>query len=183
MKKGKVVVVGVTGSIAAFKAAALVSALVKIGLEVRVVMTKEAEYFITPLTLQMISGNKVSREMFEASGVWDVEHVSLADAADLVVIAPATANFLAKLAGGVCDDLLACVVLATQAKVLIAPAMNDGMYAHPATKDNIARLKKFGYKFIGPKKGRLACGRDAMGRMSDVEDIVKAVKKALKEWE
>jgi phosphopantothenoylcysteine decarboxylase/phosphopantothenate--cysteine ligase len=179
MKKGKVVIVGVTGSIAAFKAAALVSALVKKGLQVRVVMTREAEYFITPLTLQMISGHKVSRAMFESPDIWDVEHISLADTADLVVIAPATANTLAKMAAGNCDDLLTCVVMATKAKVLVAPAMNDGMYTHPATQENIARLKKFGYKFIGPDKGRLACGRDAIGRMSDIEDIVKAVEKAL----
>lgn len=173
------VVVGVTGSIAAFKAAALVSLLVKDGLDVRVVMTREAEQFITPLTLQMISQNKVSRGMFETGDAWDVEHVSLADAADLVVIAPATANVIAKLAVGMADDLLTCVALATKAPLLVAPAMNDGMYANSATQENIGALKKRGVVFIGPDKGRLACGRDAMGRMSDVEEIAKAVKKAL----
>ena len=165
MKKEKVIIVGVTGSIAAFKAASLVSGLVKEGLDVRVVMTREAEHFITPLTFQMLSGHKVSREMFESPDAWDIAHVSLADSADLVVIAPATANVLAKLAVGICDDLLTCLVLATKARVLIAPAMNDGMYAHQVTQENIKRLKKIGYKFIGPDKGRLACGRDAVGRM------------------
>jgi phosphopantothenoylcysteine synthetase/decarboxylase len=172
-KEKKVVVVGVTGSIAAFKAASLVSGLVREGCAVHVVMTKEAKHFITPLTFQMLSGNKVSSEMFETPEAWEVEHVALADAADLVVIAPATASIIGKLAGGICDDLLTCVVMATKAKVLIAPAMNDGMYAHPATQNNIERLKKMRVRFIGPDKGRLACGREAVGRMSAPEDIVR----------
>ena len=111
--------------------------------------------------------------MFETTDSWDVEHVSLADTADLIVIAPATANVIAKLATGICDDLLTCTVTATKAKVLIAPAMNDGMYTNPVVQENIKRLKKLGYKFVGPVKGRLACGRVGMGRLSDVDEIVK----------
>ena len=179
MKKEPQVVLGVTGSIAAFKAAQLASLLVQEGCGVHVVMTEEAEKFITPLTMETVSRNKVSRTMFESPEVWDMAHISLAERADLVVIAPATANCLAKLAAGICDDLLTCVVTATKAPVLIAPAMNDGMYTHPATQENISRLKKFGYRFIGPCKGRLACGSEAIGRMSEPEEIAKAAKRLL----
>ncbi len=172
--KPKNVVLGVTGSIAAFKAAEIASLLVKGGCAVDVVMTQEAEHFITPLTMQMTARGKVHRSMFEVQDEWDVEHISLADKADLLLVAPATAQILAKCSAGLADDLLTCVALATRAPILVAPAMNDGMYAHPATQENIARLKKFGYRFIGPDKGRLACGRDATGRMSSPEAIVKA---------
>lgn len=174
MRGNKKIVLGVTGSIAAFKAADLASRLVQHGISVSVIMTKEAEHFITPLTLQMLSCSKVYRDMFEVQDVWDVEHVALADSADLILIAPATANILGKLASGLCDDLLTCTVTATRAPVLIAPAMNDNMYTHKVVQANIERLKKIGYKFIGPVKGRLACGKVAMGRMSDVDDIVRA---------
>ena len=173
MANKKKIILGVTGSIAAYKAADIASRLNQAHISVSVIMTEEAERFITPLTLQMLSCNKVYRDMFETTEAWDVEHVSLADTADLVVIAPATANVIAKLATGICDDLLTCTVTATKAKVLIAPAMNDGMYANPVVQENIKRLKKLGYKFIGPVKGRLACGRVGMGRMSGVDEIVK----------
>jgi len=122
----------------------------------------------------MLSGEKVYKEMFETQDVWDVEHVSLADEAGLILIAPATANIIAKLASGLCDDLLTCTVTAAKAPVLIAPAMNDGMYTNKIVQENIERLKKTGYKFIGPVKGRLASGKIAIGRMSDVDDIVRA---------
>jgi phosphopantothenoylcysteine decarboxylase/phosphopantothenate--cysteine ligase len=174
MAHKKNIILGVTGSIAAYKAADIVSRLTQANVLVRVIMTKEAEHFITPLTLQMLSCGKVYREMFSVPEAWDVEHVSLAEAADLVVIAPATANMIAKLATGLCDDLLTCTVTATKAKVLLAPAMNDGMYTNPMVQENIARLKKIGYRFVGPVKGRLACGRVGVGRMSDVDEIVKA---------
>lgn len=172
MKKDKKIILGVSGSIAAFKSADIASLLSQKGYDVSVIMTKEAEYFITPLTLQMLSANKVYKDMFEAADAWDVEHVSLAQSANLILIAPATANIIAKLASGLCDDLLTCTVLASRAPVLLAPAMNDAMYQHKATQANIERLKKIGYHFIGPVKGRLACGKVALGRMSDVEDIV-----------
>lgn len=173
MAAKKKIVLGVTGSIAAFKSADLVSRLVQKGCEVSVVMTKEAEHFITPLTLAMLSGQKVYKGMFEDPDVWDIEHVSLADSASLVLIAPATACVIGKLANGICDDLLTCTVIATRAPVLMAPAMNDGMFANKVVQDNIERLKKCGVKFIGPVKGRLACGREGLGRMSEVDDIVK----------
>jgi len=174
MKKGKKIILGVTGSIAAFKAADIASQLSQQGCDVNVIMTEEAEHFITPLTMQMLSSNKVYRGMFEVADAWAVEHVSLADSADLILIAPATANVIAKLASGLCDDLLTCTVLASRAPVLLAPAMNDAMYQHKVTQANIERLKKLGYYFIGPVKGRLACGKVGLGRMSGVEDIVSA---------
>lgn len=177
MKQKKRIILGVTGSIAAFKAADIASKLVQRGADVRVIMTKEAESFITPLTLSMLSCNKVYREMFECPDVWDVEHVSLADHADLVLIAPATANIIGKLACGICDDLLTCAVTATKAPVLLAPAMNDGMYSNKIVSQNVERLKKTGYHFVGPVKGRLACGREGVGRMSDVDEIVAAALK------
>jgi phosphopantothenoylcysteine decarboxylase/phosphopantothenate--cysteine ligase len=174
MAAKKKIVVGVTGSIAAFKAADIVSRLVQQGAVVRVIMTQEAEHFITPLTLQVLSANKVYCGMFDVQDVWAVEHVALADEADLVLIAPATANVIAKLASGLCDDLLTCTITATKAPVLIAPAMNDGMYTNKIVQENIERLKKAGYKFIGPVKGRLACGTIAVGRMSEVDAIVRS---------
>lgn len=172
MATRKRIILGVTGSIAAFKSADIVSALVQKGADVRVVMTGEAENFISPLTFAVLSGNKVYRQMFDAPEAWDVEHVSLADSADLVMIAPATANIIGKLACGICDDLLTCIVTATRAPVLIAPAMNDGMYTNKTVESNIRRLKAAGYHFIGPAKGRLACGRSAIGRLSGVDEIV-----------
>lgn len=180
MSAKKKIILGVTGSIAAFKAAELVSCFVKKSLEVHVIMTKEAEHFITPLTLQMLSSQKVYRDMFEVPEAWNVEHVSLADAADLVLIAPATACVIGKLANGICDDLLTCTVTATKAPVLIAPAMNDNMYSQKIVQDNITRLKKIGYKFIGPCSGRLACGKEGLGRMSDVDEVVRATLQFLK---
>lgn len=173
----KRVVLGVTGSIAAYKSAEIISRLTKQGFDVSVVMTKEAQAFITPLTLSVLSNEKVYCEMFESPQDWDVAHVSLADAADLVLIAPATAHVMAKLAHGLCDDLLMCLVLATKAPVILAPAMNDNMYHHKVTQDNMGRLKKIGYKFIGPKEGRLACGKEALGCLADVDEIVRAVKR------
>jgi len=179
MAKKKKVILGVTGSIAAYKSADIASRLTQAGVEVCVVMTQEAEHFITALTLQMLSCNKVYRDMFEAQDAWDVEHVSLADTADLILIAPATANVIAKLSSGLCDDLLTCTVMASKAPVLLAPAMNDNMYAHKSVQANIERLKKIGYKFVGPVRGRLACGRSGLGRMSDVDEIVRAAMRLL----
>jgi phosphopantothenoylcysteine decarboxylase/phosphopantothenate--cysteine ligase len=167
------IVLGVTGSIAAFKAADIASALVARGAQVSVIMTREAEAFITPLTLSVLSRHKVYQDMLTCPDVWDVEHVSLADSADLILIAPATANVIGKLATAICDDLLTCTVVASRAPVVLAPAMNDGMYAHKIVQANIVVLKKIGYHFVGPVKGKLACGRDGMGCMSAVDDIVR----------
>ena len=169
------IVLGVTGSIAAYKSVEIVSCLKKRGIRVRVIMTREAEYFITALTLRSLSGEQVYKDMFEPQdSPGEIEHISLADDARLVLIAPATANIIGKLANGICDDLLSCVVTATKAPVLIAPAMNEGMYANKRVQENIRKLKNTGYKFIGPEKGRLACGDSGTGRLSKVDDIVKA---------
>lgn len=180
MTKQKTVLLGVTGSIAAYKACDIISHLKKDGIAVETVLTKEGREFITPLSLQSLSCNRVYSDMFEAPEEWDPVHISLADKADLVLIAPATANVIGKLAGGICDDLLTCVVYATKAPVLIAPAMNAQMYRHEVVQSNIAKLKKIGYKFIGPVKGRLACGVDDIGHIAATSDIVKEAKRLLK---
>lgn len=181
MNKAKpFIVVGVTGSIAAYKTCDILSLLTKEGIETQAILTAEAREFITPLSLQTLSRNKVLTDMFELPEEWNPLHTSIADKADAILIAPATANIIGKLAGGICDDLLTCIVYATKAPVLIAPAMNDRMYDHPITQDNISKLRKIGYKFIGPAKGRLACGRDAVGCLADTKDIVRGLKRLAK---
>jgi phosphopantothenoylcysteine decarboxylase/phosphopantothenate--cysteine ligase len=177
--KTKTVIVGVTGSIAAYRACDIISALRKASLDVKVVLTKEGAEFITPLTLQTLSGNAVYSDMFEPPKERQIAHTSLADEAALILIAPATASVIGKLASGVCDDLLTCVVYASKAPVLIAPAMNENMYSHDIVRQNIARLKKTGYRFVGPVKGHLACGRTAMGHIADTADIVAHAKRLL----
>jgi len=176
----KEIIIGVTGSVAAYKACDIICRLKEAGYNMTPVMTKEATEFITPLLLGHISSNQVYTDMFKAPQEWSPEHISLAQTANLILIAPATANVIAKLANGICDDLLTCVVMATKAPVLIVPAMNDNMYAHKAMQDNIKRLKSFGYKFIGPIKGKLCCGATGVGHIADTEEIVKEVKKLLK---
>lgn len=176
----KSIVLGVTGSIAAYKACEIVGLLKKASFDVQVLLTKEAAQFVGPLTFQTLSQNKVVTDMFEISDEWNPVHTSIADKADLILIAPATANIIGKLAGGICDDILSCVVFASKAPVLIAPAMNEKMYSHPVTQDNIARLKRIGYNFVGPVKGRLACGHDGLGHIADVKAIVDEAKRLLK---
>ncbi|HOX55245.1 MAG: flavoprotein [Candidatus Omnitrophica bacterium] len=179
--KNKNIILGVTGSIAAYKACDIIRQLKEKGFSVEVIMTKDAEEFITPLTLQTLSGNKVHRNMFDlASEEYNVEHISLADKADAVLVAPATANIIGKVASGICDDLLTCVIMATKAKVIFAPAMNDGMYSNKILQDNITRLKGSGYKFIGPIKGRLANGKIGVGHLAEVDTIVQELAKLLK---
>ena len=172
----KTIIVGVTASIAAYKACEIVNLLKKDSFDVKVILTKDALEFVTPLTLQTLSGNKVFTDMFELSDKRSPEHTSLADSASLILIAPATANVIGKLAGGICDDLLTCVVCATKAPVLIAPAMNENMYNHKVVRGNIAKLKEISYSFIGPVKGHLACGHDAIGHIASVPDIIKEAK-------
>ena len=179
-QRTKTIIVGVTGSIAAYKACEIVNTLKKDAFDVKVILTKEGAGFITPITLQTLSGNKVFMDMFEAPDVWSPVHTSLADSASLILIAPATANIIGKLANGICDDLLSCVVYATNARVLIAPAMNEKMYQHGIVQENIKKLKTLGYSFVGPVEGRLACGHDAIGHIADILDIVKEAKKILK---
>ncbi|MCX5701308.1 MAG: bifunctional 4'-phosphopantothenoylcysteine decarboxylase/phosphopantothenoylcysteine synthetase, partial [Candidatus Omnitrophica bacterium] len=149
------------------------------GFSVTVIQTKESEELIKPIVFQSLSGNKVYRGIFEESLTWEVEHISLADKADLILIAPATANIIAKISNGICDDLLTCVVSATKVPVLIAPAMNENMYLNKITQRNIESLKKLGYRFVEPKKGTLACGKTGIGCLAEVETIVSEVKKLL----
>lgn len=175
----KTIILGVTGSIASYRACEIVNILRKDSFDVKVILTGEGKEFITPLTLQTLSANPVFTDMFEAPQSWDPVHTSLAASASLVLIAPATANIIGKLANGICDDLLTCVVYATEAPVLLAPAMNDKMYKHRIVQENIARLEKIGYSFVGPVKGHLACGRDAVGHIADVGDIIKEAKRLL----
>jgi len=174
VKKRPCIVVGITGGIAAYKVPQLVGALDEAGCDVRVVMTEEARHFVSPLVLEKLSRNPVGRGLFDEVEIWDVEHVALADLADAVVIAPATANIIGKIANGICDDLLTCVVAATAAPVLLAPAMNDAMWANKAVQANVEQLKKWRYQFIGPERGRLACGRRGLGRMTGIDAIAAA---------
>lgn len=180
MKKPvKNVLIGVTASIAAYKSCDIIRRLRKLGYETKVVMSPDAGYFITPLTLQTISCGEVVVDMFKVGKKWDIYHTSLAEWADVILIAPATADIISKLACGLADCALSAVVLASKASVLIAPAMNENMYTHKAVQENIEKLKRYGYKFIAPKRGYLACGCEGMGHIADTSDIVKVVKKNL----
>jgi len=173
MSKIKNIVLGVTGSIAAHKAADLASALTKQGCEVHVVMTADAQRFITPLPFKTLSRHPVLTNLYDEDEGWKPTHIQLADEADLLLIAPATANVIAKLAHGLADDALSCIALALnpKAKILIAPAMNGKMWLHPATQANVATLKKRGAQFIGPEEGMLSCGYEGIGRLWPVEKI------------
>ncbi len=175
MLTGKTVLLGITGGIAAYKAADIASRLTQAGARVDVVMTGAAMKFITPLTLRSITHRPVVTDMFEPSSEYRAEHIALAEAADLVLIAPATANTIAKLAHGIADNMLTCAVLATKAPVIVSPAMNDNMYANVATQENIATLKKRGFVFIEPAYGRLASGKQGQGRLPDTGVIIDAV--------
>jgi phosphopantothenoylcysteine decarboxylase/phosphopantothenate--cysteine ligase len=179
MLKDKTIVLGITGGIAAYKAADLASKLTQAGAKVETIMTEAAKKFITPLTLRNITHRPVVTDMFELSSEWSVAHVALAEAADVVVIAPATANTIARLAAGIADDMIGTVVLATQAPVIIAPAMNDNMYRNTVTQQNVAALKKRGFTFIGPEYGRLASGKIGKGRLADTFKIIEAIEKVL----
>ncbi len=180
MIKKKEVILGVTGSIAAYKACEVINRLRERGANVTVVMTKDAEEFITPLTLQSLSGNKLIRSLFELPDNINPSHICLAQKASLVLIAPATANVIAKLSAGIADDALSCLCLSTSAPIIICPAMNEKMFKHKITQGNISRLKKTGYSFVGPKKGHLVCGGRGIGHLAEVEKIVQQTLKALK---
>lgn len=169
------IVLGVTGSIAAYKAADLASRLTQSDFSVYTVMTQSATKLVSPATFRALTGHPVAVEMFELSNPYSIEHVSLADLADVLVIAPATANTMAKLAHGIADDLLSCTALATRAPLVVAPAMHTGMWEHPATQDNAATLRRRGVRLVGPAVGRLASGGRGAGRMAPLEDIVDAV--------
>jgi phosphopantothenoylcysteine decarboxylase len=167
MSMGKNIVLGVTGSIAAYKAAELASQLTQKDCEVHVVMTADALRFITAVTFKVLSRNPVITDLYEDEAGWKPAHIKLADEANLLLVAPATANTIAKLALGVANDALGCVALALnpQAKILIAPAMNGKMWLHPATQDNVQKLKSRGVEFIGPEEGLLSCGYEGLGRL------------------
>ena len=171
MSAPKTIVLGVTGSIAAYKAADLTSLLVKKGHDVHVVMTESARRFITPLTLQTLSKHPVTTDVFDEQEGWCPGHIELADRADLLLIAPASAAALARLACGLADDAITCIALAARAPVLIAPAMNGKMWSHPATVQNTETLRTRGVHFIGPDEGLLACGYEGAGRLWPVDDI------------
>jgi phosphopantothenoylcysteine decarboxylase len=167
----KSIVLGVTGSIAAYKSAELISLLVKQGHEVFVAMTQDAMEFITPLSLQTLSKNPVMTSFFDERENWRPGHIELADRASLLLIAPATAHIISELAHGLANHPLAAIALATRAQILIAPAMNGKMWEHPATKENVEKLKSRGVEFIGPEEGMLACGYEGLGRLWKVDDI------------
>jgi phosphopantothenoylcysteine decarboxylase/phosphopantothenate--cysteine ligase len=175
MLKGKTILLGVSGGIAAYKAASLCSALVQGGAEVKVIMTKGATEFITPLTFQTISRNPVYSDTFDERDPSVVSHIDLADSADLVVIAPATANVIAKMAHGLADDMLSTTLLATMAPILVAPAMNVHMYDHPAVQENMEILRKRGIQIIDPGEGQLACGYVGKGRLAEPETIYQVI--------
>ena len=179
MTKPKNIILGVTASIAIYKACDILRRLKKDGFCVTVVMTPEAQKLMSSIVFQSLSANKVYCAMFETADNWDIEHISLAEKADLVLIAPATANIIGKIANGICDDLLSCMVCATKAQVLVCPAMNEGMFKNKFVQENIKKLKNAGYKFVEPRKGELACGRVGIGCLAEVETIVKEAKKLL----
>ena len=179
MLKNKTIVLGITGGIAAYKAADLASKLTQAGAKVETVMTEVATKFITPLTLRNITHRQVVTDMFEPASEWNEHHIGLAEAADAIIIAPATANTIAKLAAGIADDMLGCIVLATESPIIVSPAMNDVMYHNSITQENIAKLKARGFTVIEPEYGRLASGKMGQGRLLDTPKIIEVVKEVL----
>lgn len=177
----KSVVLGVSGGIAVYKALDVVSRLKKADIDVDVIMTKSATEFVTPLSFQSLSQNKVIVDMFDEPKYWEIQHISLAKKADLMVIVPATANIIGKVSNGIADDMLSTTIMATKAKVIFAPAMNTNMYENPIIQDNIQKLKNYGYGFIEPSSGRLACGDTGRGKLEDTEIIVEHILSALNE--
>lgn len=175
MNNKKTIVIGVTGGIAAYKALDVISKLKKKDFEIHVIMTKAALEFVTPLSFQTLSENIVNFDMFSEPKAWEIQHISLAKKADLMLIVPATANIIGKVASGIADDLLSTTIMATKAPVVFAPAMNTNMYNNPIVQDNMGKLIKFGYKFIYPESGRLACGDEGEGKLANTELISEFV--------
>lgn len=176
---GKTVVLGVTGGIASYKALDIVSRLKKKDIDVHVIMTEHAKEFVTPLSFQSLSSNMVIYDMFEEPRAFEIQHISLAKKADVLLVAPATANIIGKVANGIADDMLSTTIMATKSQVIFAPAMNTNMYENPIVQNNIEKLKKYGYKFIEPGSGRLACGDMGKGKLADVDDICEIVESVL----
>ena len=177
--RGKTIVFGVTGCIAAYKAVDLVSRLKKLGAEIHVIMTRSATELVQPITFQTLSQNPVHTDMWVAPQKWNVEHIGLADAADLFMIVPATANIIGKVAGGIADDMLSTTVMAVQAPILLAPAMNAKMYDNPIVQGNLEKLKGLGYAVVEPDYGFLACGYEGRGRLPEADVIIEAAARLL----
>ena len=178
---GNKILLGVTGGIASYKSAVLCSHLVKAGTAVTVVMTENAQRFVCPLTFGTLSGNRVYSSMWDYNQEYDVRHISLTEQADLIVVAPATANIIAKMATGICDDLLSTLLCGAECEILLAPAMNQRMWQNQATQRNIRTLEQQNNcKIIGPETGRLACGSEGIGRMTEPEDIMEQIIELLK---
>ena len=175
MKNNKTLVIGVTGGIAAYKALDLTSKFKKADIDVHIIMTKAATEFVAPLSFQSLSQNMVATDMFSEPKAWEIQHISLAKKADLMLIAPATADIIGKVANGIADDMLSTAIMAAKSKVVFAPAMNTNMYLNPITQHNIAKLKSYGYEFIEPASGRLACGDQGVGKLEDVEIIYENI--------
>jgi phosphopantothenoylcysteine decarboxylase/phosphopantothenate--cysteine ligase len=178
--KAKNIILGVTASIAIYKACEIVRRLLKDKFSLNMVMTRNAARLITPQVFSSLIGGPVYWDEFQSPTNWEIEHISLAKKADLILIAPATANIIGKIANGIADDLLSTTVMATRAPVLIAPAMNENMYKSKIVQENIQKLKSLGFKFIGPKIGKLACGDVGVGNLVEVEVIIKEAKRLLK---
>ena len=175
MLNGKTVLLGVTGGIAAYKAAALASALVKLHASVEVIMTEHATKFVAPLTFEQLTGNRTMVDTFDRNFSHQVEHIALATRTDLVLVAPATANVCAKLAHGLADDMLTTTILACRCPKLAAPAMNTNMFENPVTQDNLDILRRYGWEVIAPASGRLACGAVGAGKMPEPETLVQHI--------
>jgi phosphopantothenoylcysteine decarboxylase len=177
--RGREIIVGVCGGIAAYKVADMVSKLVQAGAGVSVCMTGDAQQFITPLTFEALSGRKVRTSTFDLVDSGDPQHIGMTERADLMLVAPATANIIAKVAHGLCDDLVSLTIAAAACPVVFAPAMNNRMWENPIAQENVAKLKSLGYRFIGPDAGWLACRNTGPGRMSEASAIVEEVTKLL----
>jgi phosphopantothenoylcysteine decarboxylase / phosphopantothenate---cysteine ligase len=177
--EGKNIIVGVTGGIAAYKSCDLVRKLVRENASVQVVMTKNATEFVTPLTMQTLSGKRVATKTFDLGWEAEIGHISLADNADLIVVAPATASFIGKVASGIADSLLSTVILAAKCPIIMCPAMNVNMYSNPAVQDNLTKLRERGLIVVEPGEGELACGWEGKGRLPETDDIVEEIEAAL----
>jgi phosphopantothenoylcysteine decarboxylase/phosphopantothenate--cysteine ligase len=173
MKKSKTIIIGITGGIAAYKVPELARGFKKKGYNVKVIMTKNALHFVTPLTMQTVSENPVITDLFALYAAADVKHISLADEASVIAVVPATANIIGKVAGGIADDMLSTVIMAAKVPVLFCPSMNENMYKNKIVQDNIKKLKSFGYQFLEPDTGDLACGCKGKGRLPKIEKIIK----------
>lgn len=179
MLKDLNIIIGVTGGIACYKVCSLINYLKKEGANINIIMTESATKFITPLTLEVLSKNQVIIDMFANKINYNVEHISLAKKGDIFLIVPATANIIGKVANGIADNMLLTTIMATKAKVIFAPSMNDGMYENKIVQINIKKLKDYGYRFVEPSIGNLACGYKAIGKLADTKTIIDYLKKEL----